>query len=68
MGCFAGCFALAFLRLVLFIMFLSGNYIGRASDANLWPVLGFFFMPLTTIASHNSRYDSRFWSRNAFAF
>ena len=50
MGCFAGCFALAFPRLMLFIMFLSGNYIGRAYDTNLWPVLGFFFMPLTTIA------------------
>ena len=50
MGCLVGCFALAFPRLVLFIMFLTSNYIGRAYETNLWPVLGFFFMPLTTIA------------------
>ena len=50
MGCFAGCFAVMFPRFVLFIMFLTSNYIGRAYDTNLWPVLGFFFMPLTTIA------------------
>ena len=50
MGCFAGCFAFLFPRLMLFIMFLTSNYIGRAYETNLWPVLGFFFMPLTTIA------------------
>ena len=50
MGCFAGCFAVLFPRLMLFIMFLTSNYIGRAYETNLWPVLGFFFMPLTTIA------------------
>ncbi len=50
MGCLAGCFALAFPRFMLFIMFLTSNYIGRAYETNLWPVLGFFFMPLTTIA------------------
>jgi len=50
MGCFAGCAALLFPRFVLFLMFLTSNYIGRAYETNLWPVLGFFFMPLTTIA------------------
>ena len=50
MGCFAGCFAVLVPRLMLFIMFLTGNYIGRAYETNMWPVLGFFFMPLTTIA------------------
>lgn len=50
MGCLVGCLALAFPRLVLFIMFLTSSYIGRAYETNLWPVLGFFFMPLTTIA------------------
>ena len=39
-----------FPRVLLFFMFLTSNYIGRAYDTNLWPVLGFFFMPLTTIA------------------
>lgn len=50
MGCFVGCLALLFPRLVLFLTFLTSNYLGRAYETNLWPVLGFFFMPLTTIA------------------
>lgn len=50
MGCVVGCIALAFPRLVLFIVFLSSNYLGRAYETNLWPFLGFFFMPLTTFA------------------
>lgn len=50
MGCLAGCLAFFFPRLMLFILFLSSNYIGRAYETVLWPVLGFFFMPLTTIA------------------
>lgn len=50
MGCFVGCIALAFPRLVLFVMFLTSNYVGRAYETNIWPVMGFFFMPLTTIA------------------
>ena len=50
MGCVVGCIALAFPRLVLFIVFLSSNYLGRAYETNVWPFLGFFFMPLTTLA------------------
>ena len=50
MGCFVGCAALLFPRLVLFIMFLSSGYLGRAYETTLWPVLGFFFMPFTTLA------------------
>lgn len=50
MGCLVGCVALLFPRLVLFLMFLTSNYLGQAYETNLWPVLGFFFMPLTTIA------------------
>lgn len=50
MGCLVGCFALLFPRLVLFLMFLTSNYLGRAYETNLWPFLGFFFMPFTTLA------------------
>ncbi len=50
MGCIVGCIGLAFPRLVLFIVFLSSNYLGRAYETNLWPFLGLFFMPLTTLA------------------
>lgn len=50
MGCVVGCIALAFPRLVLFFVFLMSNYLGRAYETTIWPVLGFFFMPFTTLA------------------
>ena len=50
MGCAVGCIALAFPRLVLFFVFLLSNYLGRAYETTIWPVLGFFFMPFTTLA------------------
>jgi hypothetical protein len=50
MGCIVGCIALAFPRIVLVIICLSSNYLGRAYETNFWPFLGFFFMPLTTLA------------------
>lgn len=50
MGCVLGCIALAFPRLVLFGIFLMSNYLGRAYETTIWPVLGFFVMPFTTLA------------------
>jgi hypothetical protein len=50
MGCLVGCLGLLFPRLVLFFVFLFSDYLGRAYETNYWPVLGFFFMPLTTLA------------------
>jgi hypothetical protein len=43
---------LAFLtpRLVIFLMWLFTDYMSRAFDTWLWPTLGFFFLPATTIA------------------
>ncbi len=50
MGCIIGCLALAMPRFALALVFIFTNYLGRAYDTTLWPLLGFFFMPLTTIA------------------
>ena len=50
MHCLIGCLALVTPRLALIFVFLSSNYLGRAYESPIWPVLGFFFMPLTTIA------------------
>ena len=47
---FVGCFAVLFPRVVLFVLFLSGDYIGRAYEGFIWPFLGFLFMPVTTLA------------------
>ncbi len=46
-----GCLGLAFPRFVLFLVWLfGGGYLGRAFDSVIWPVLGFLFLPLTTLA------------------
>jgi hypothetical protein len=38
-------------RLALFLTWLfSPGYLGRAYESLLWPVLGFFFVPTTTLA------------------
>ena len=37
-------------RLTLLWLFLTSDYLGRAYDLNLWPFLGFIFLPWTTLA------------------
>ena len=37
-------------RLVLVLLWLFTNYLGRAFETFLWPLLGFVFLPWTTIA------------------
>ena len=37
-------------RFALAVLFLFTGYLGRAYESNLWPFLGFFFMPFTTLA------------------
>jgi hypothetical protein len=50
MPCLVGCIALATPRLAIVLVVIFGDYIGRAYETTLWPLLGFFFMPLTTLA------------------
>ena len=45
-----GCLALATPRLAIVLVFVFSDYLGRAYETTLWPLLGFFFMPLTTLA------------------
>jgi hypothetical protein len=37
-------------RIVLFLLFLFTNYLQRAFDSFLLPLIGFLFLPWTTIA------------------
>lgn len=37
-------------RVVIVLLVLFGDYIGRAYQTTLWPLLGFIFMPYTTLA------------------
>jgi hypothetical protein len=51
MPCLIGCLALAFPRFAVFLVWLfGGNYLTRAFDSFIWPLLGFLFFPLTTLA------------------
>ena len=50
MPCLVGCLALATPRFAIVLVVIFSDYIGRAYDTMVWPLLGFFFMPLTTLA------------------
>ena len=50
MPCLLAIFAYSFPRLVLALVWLFSGYLGRAYQTTLWPILGFIFMPLTTLA------------------
>ena len=45
-----GCLALAMPRFAIVLVVIFSNYIGRAYETTLWPLLGFLFLPLTTLA------------------
>ena len=49
MPCLLVIILLAFPRVVLLVMALTSNYLQRAYANLLIPILGFFFLPLTTI-------------------
>jgi hypothetical protein len=44
-----GILALITPRFVLVIMWLFTDYLARTYDSFVWPLLGFFFLPATTI-------------------
>lgn len=50
MACFVVLIALATPRVALFVVFVFSDFLGRAYESSIWPLLGFFFMPLTTLA------------------
>jgi len=50
MPCLLGCLAFLTPRLVIVLVYLFSEYLERAYDTLLWPLLGFVFLPLTTLA------------------
>lgn len=50
MPCAVGCLAIFFPRIALIIVWLASDYLEAAYQTVLWPVLGFIFLPLTTLA------------------
>ena len=49
MPCLLTIFVLIFPRIALVLMFLFTHYLGRAYHGFILPVVGFFFLPLTTL-------------------
>jgi hypothetical protein len=50
MGCLIALFGLITPRVVMVILWLFTNYLSRAFDSFIWPLLGFIFLPTTTLA------------------
>jgi hypothetical protein len=50
MPCLVGLLALVFPRLAIILVVIFSDYIGTAYQTWIWPLLGFLFMPLTTLA------------------
>lgn len=50
MPCLLAFIAYFFPRLVIALVWLFSGYLGRAYQTVFWPVMGFVFMPMTTLA------------------
>lgn len=50
-GCVFGCLSLLTPRIIIVLMVIFTDYIGTAFGHWVWPLLGFLFMPITTIAA-----------------
>ncbi len=48
--CLVALLALATPRLVMFLMWIFSDYLSHAYGTWVWPLLGFFLLPTTTIA------------------
>ncbi len=58
MPCLLAIGGLALPRVIIVVLVIFTDYIGRAFDSFLWPLLGFFILPTTTLAwawAHNTR-------------
>ncbi|MGZ8637841.1 MAG: hypothetical protein ACXWXM_00860 [Actinomycetota bacterium] len=50
MGCLMVLFALVAPRSIMFLLWVFTDYLSQAFGSFLWPLLGFFFLPTTTMA------------------
>ena len=50
MTCLMALMAMAFPRVAIILVVIFSDYIGTAYQTTIWPLLGFFFMPVTTLA------------------
>ncbi len=50
MPCLIALLAIPLPRLAIILVVIFSDYIGTAYQTTIWPLLGFFFMPVTTLA------------------
>jgi hypothetical protein len=50
MPCLIPIFAVFFPRIVMIVIAIFTNWFNEAFDSKIWPLLGFLFMPFTTLA------------------
>lgn len=50
MQCLLALVTLAAPRFVIVLVWLFSDWLGRAYETRFWPLLGFLFMPVTTLA------------------
>ncbi len=50
MGCIWLIFAMLLPRVTIVLVWLFSDYLGRAYQTAIWPILGFIFLPTTTLA------------------
>lgn len=50
MGCLAGLVVLAMPRFVMIVLWIFSNYLSKAYDSWVLPLIGFFLLPTTTLA------------------
>ncbi len=50
MGCLMVLFALVTPRFIMFLLWVFTDYLSRAFGSWFWPLLGFLFLPTTTMA------------------
>lgn len=63
MPCLLGCLALAMPRLALILVWLTTDYLDRAYATIIWPLLGFFILPTTTLAyAFAMNYGAHAWT------
>jgi hypothetical protein len=49
-GCLIALLGLITPRVVMVVLWLFTNYLSRAFETFIWPLLGFIFLPTTTLA------------------
>ena len=50
MPCLLGCLALITPRVVIVLLVIFSDWLGTAYQTTIWPLIGFLFLPLTTLA------------------